>query len=95
MNNLALRRTLGKKSISGKYQTAVVSGGYISRSTDYGVTWSQVGSSEVWYGVSMSSDGKYQTAVVSGDYIYRSTDYGVTWSQVGSSDYYWGVAINK
>ena len=64
MNNLALRRTLGKKSIGGKYQTAVATDGIIYRSTDYGVTWSQVGNSYSWRGVSMSSDGKYQTAVV-------------------------------
>ena len=95
MNNLALRRTLGKKSISGKYQTAVVYNGYIYRSTDYGVTWSQVGNSNNWYSVAMSSDGKYQTAVVHGGYIYRSTDYGVTWSQVGNSNNCYSVAINK
>ena len=54
MNNLALRRTIGKKSISGKYQTAVISGGYIYRSTDYGVTWSQVGNSNNWYYVAIN-----------------------------------------
>jgi hypothetical protein len=43
--------------------------GYIYRSTNYGVTWTQATSdtSRNWYSVAMSSDGKYQTAVVMED----------------------------
>jgi photosystem II stability/assembly factor-like uncharacterized protein len=69
-------------SSDGKYQTAVEYDGYIYRSTNYGVTWTQATSDTTrnWYSVAMSSDGKYQTAVVNGGYIYRSTNYGVTWN---------------
>ena len=54
MNNLALRRTLGKKSISGKYQTAVAYNGYIYRSIDYGVTWTYVGSGGDYWSVAIN-----------------------------------------
>ena len=100
MGTINIRRTFGANKVeSGKYQTAVINGGYIYRSTDYGVTWNQATSdtSRSWNSVAMSSDGKFQTAVDYGGYIYRSTDYGVTWNQV-TSDATRGwflVAINK
>ena len=43
MGTINIRRTFGANKVeSGKYQTAVVSGGYIYRSTNYGVTWNQI-----------------------------------------------------
>ena len=87
MGTINIRRTFGNKKVeSGKIQVVAVYGGYIYRSTDYGVTWNQVTSDAArnWYSVAMSSDGKYQTAVIYGGYIYRSTDYGVTWNQATS-----------
>ena len=100
MGTINIRRTFGANKVeSGKYQTAVASGGYIYRSTDYGVTWNQATSdtSRYWQLVAMSGDGKYQTAVVNGGYIYRSTDYGVTWNQITSdvTRNWQSVAINK
>ena len=55
MNTLR-RRTFGNKVISGKYQTAVVSRGYIYRSTDFGVTWSPVtaAGSRDWYAIAIN-----------------------------------------
>ena len=71
-------------SASGQYQTALVQGGYIYVSTNYGSTWTQdttVTTTKNWYGVSVSASGQYQTAVVFGNYIYTSTNYGSTWTQ--------------
>ena len=64
-----------------KYQTAVVNGGYIYASSDYGVTWTEkTTSSQNWSAVAMSFSGQYQTAVVNGEYIYTSSNYGSTWT---------------
>jgi photosystem II stability/assembly factor-like uncharacterized protein/predicted acyltransferase (DUF342 family) len=80
-------------SSNGQYQTAVVNGGYIYRSNDYGVTWSQVSSydpysivnfSVQWSSVAMSANGQYQSVGLNSGYSYISNDYGVTWTQ-GSS----------
>jgi photosystem II stability/assembly factor-like uncharacterized protein len=100
MGTINIRRTFGANKVErGKYQTAVVDGGYIYRSTNYGVTWTQATSDTTrsWSSVAMSSDGKYQTAVANGGYIYRSTNYGVTWntSMSDTSRNWNSVAINK
>jgi hypothetical protein len=67
MGTINIRRTFGANKVErGKYQTAVEhDGGYIYRSTNYGVTWTQATSDTTrnWSSVAMSSDGKYQTAV--------------------------------
>jgi len=81
-------------SSDGKYQTAVVFGGYIYISTDYGNTWTPKDSQRSWYSVAMSSDGKYQTAVSSG-YIYISTDYGNTWTPKDSPRGWISVAMSS
>lgn len=81
-------------NIDGKYQTAVVYGGYIYTSSNYGVTWTQRADSRDWFDVSISSDGQYQTAVVANGYIYTSSDYGVTWAQRASSQLWRIVSIS-
>ena len=50
------RRTLTSSNIDGKYQTAVASGDYIYRSTDYGVTSAQAESDATrsWYTVAVN-----------------------------------------
>jgi len=70
-------------SSDGKYMAAVVSGGYIYTSNDYGNTWLQKTSdtARAWSGITSSASGQYLAAVVSGDYVYTSSDYGNTWSQ--------------
>ena len=74
----------------GKYQTAVVNGEYIYRSTDYGVSWNPITTySKNWSSVSVSSSGQYQTAVVNGEYIYRSEDYGVSWNPITTYSKNW------
>jgi hypothetical protein len=70
---------------TGQYQSAVVFGGYIYTSSNYGQTWTPraTDSNRNWRSISISSSGQYQTAVCSsiapGEYIYRSSDYGNTW----------------
>ena len=57
MGTINIRRTFGaNKGESGKYQTAVIYGGYIYRSTDYGVTWNQATSdtSTYWFSVAIN-----------------------------------------
>ncbi|NHZ86281.1 MAG: hypothetical protein GWP19_10425 [Planctomycetia bacterium] len=80
---------------SGKWVTAVVDGGYIYVSDDYGVTFYQLGTSQSWWGVDMNQTGKYQTAVVYGEYIYSSNDNGQSWVQRSVSKYWTGIAIDS
>jgi hypothetical protein len=70
-------------SSTGQYQTAVVTGGTIWTSSDYGVSWiaRTTPGSRGWWWVSLSSTGQYQTAVVNGGNIWTSSDYGVNWTE--------------
>ena len=89
-------------SATGQYQSAVVYGGGIYISSNYGVDWSLVPSvngastSGNWFSISLSSTGQYQSAVISGGGIYTSYNFGVTWSLVPAANgaptnNYWAV----
>jgi len=82
----------------GKYQTAVVNGGYIYRSHDYGETWTPIATYyKNWISVSVSSSGQYQTAVANGEYIYISQNYGVSWTPITTYSKNWkyvSVSLN-
>jgi len=69
-------------SSTGLYQTAVVYGGKIYTSSDYGVNWTERQSNNRdWSSVSISATGEYQTAIAANSsQIYTSTDYGVNWT---------------
>ena len=86
-------------SSTGQYQTAVINGGYIYTSSNYGVTWTQNTSapSTYWSLVAISSTGQYQTVVINGGRIYTSSNYGVTWTQNTSapSDNWQSVSISS
>ena len=82
-------------SSDGRYQTAVVFGGQIYISDDYGATWTAVESTRNWRSVSMSSDGRYQTAVVLSGQIYISDDYGATWTAVESNRSWHSVSMSS
>jgi hypothetical protein len=83
-------------SSSGQHQSAVTYGGgiyggiYIS--SNYGVTWSLVPSTNGaptnvnWISISISSTGQYQSAVINGGGIYTSYNFGVTWSLVPAAN---------
>ena len=76
-------------SASGQYQTAVINGGFIYYSTDYGITWNKSNSiSGTWTSVAMSSSGQYQTGVINGS-IYYSINYGVNWTESSSPTANW------
>lgn len=79
---------------SGKWITAVVNGGYIYRSNDYGTNWTQVGTSQYWWGISMDTTGMYQAAVANGGYIYESNDFGVIWAQEGTSQAWSAISVS-
>jgi len=77
---------------TGQYQTAVINGGIIRTSSDFGVTWtSRTTTNQSWRPLSLSSTGQYQTAVVFGGKIYTSSDYGVNWTERDSVRQ-WGFA---
>ncbi len=61
---------------------AVVNGGYIYISNDYGTSWTELTSSGIkaWNSIAINSTGKILAATVSSGYIYTSNDYGVTWT---------------
>ncbi len=86
---------VGVPSETGKYQTAVVNGGQIYVSSDYGNTWTAKDSDRGWMGVSISSTGQYQTAVVWSGQIYNSSDYGNTWTAKESSRTWRSVSISS
>jgi photosystem II stability/assembly factor-like uncharacterized protein len=71
-------------STDGKYMTAINSGGFIYTSSNYGVDWGLVQTSEIgenlWTGISISVNGKYQTVLnTQSGHIYISTNYGSYW----------------
>jgi len=68
-------------SADGQYQlVAEVSGlKQCSLSSNYGSTFSVVGSVGIFFAVAMSATGKYQMAVSQFDGIHNSSDYGTTW----------------
>jgi hypothetical protein len=77
-------------SSSGQYQLIVDWGngnnyGWVYRSTNYGVDWTQLGNSpgyKAWYGAAISTSGQYQTVVgdINTGRIVVSNNYGVSWS---------------
>jgi len=76
-------------SADGQRQTAVIDGGRIWRSFDFGNNWEVVASdttNRAWKDVAMSSTGQYQTGVLgttgTGRGIWVSSDFGENWTNV-------------
>jgi hypothetical protein len=76
-------------SSNGKYQSAVINGGKLYRSTNWGVTWAEPATTATlgnknWTSINVSSTGQYQTACISDGTtttsMYTSSDYGITWT---------------
>merc|ERR1711871_859948 len=90
-------------SSDGRKQTAVVFGGNIWTSQDYGVTWTEdtsVGSIKNWNDIAMSSDGTQQTANIFATWgnIWTSQDSGATWTEdtsVGALKLWNGIAMSS
>lgn len=82
-------------SHNGQYQVAVSSGRpYVS--SNYGVTWSVVGTvpSGNWTSVAISDNGQYQTATRGVGLIYISSDYGANWASTASSKNWFCCAMS-
>ena len=82
-------------SKTGQYQSAVISGGNIWTSSDYGVTWTSRATALSWNSVSLSSTGQYQSATVNGGFIWTSSDYGVTWTSRATSSTWNSVSLSS
>jgi hypothetical protein len=60
---------------------AVVNGGGIYTSSNYGDTWTQTSApSKFWKSIASSSNGMKLVAIVNGGGIYTSSDYGENWT---------------
>jgi hypothetical protein len=82
-------------SACGQNQCAIVNGGNIWYSLNYGATWSTSSApSRAWQSISISSSGKYVSAVANGDYIYYSADSGRTWTSAASIQAWYGIAVS-
>ena len=71
-------------SVDGTKLVAAIYGGYIWRSSDSGITWTQdtsVGGVKNWYNITSSIDGTKLVAVVYGGSIWTSNDSGITWNE--------------
>jgi len=80
--------------VGGDYRTAVVYGGQIYVSTDFGNTWVAKDSNREWYYIAMSSDGSRQSAVDAEGYIYVSTNFGNTWNPTDSIGIWSSIAMS-
>ncbi len=86
---------IGVPTETGQYQTAVVYGGQIYISSDYGNTWTAKESNRSWTDIAISATGKYQTAVAYSSQIYVSSDYGNTWTAKDSNRDWYSVAVSS
>jgi len=67
-------------SATGQYQALCATSNYINISNNFGITWTQVGSSQTWTSVAISANGQYMVACGGGS-IFTSLDYGNSWKQ--------------
>lgn len=66
--------------------------GYLYRSSDYGVTWSQTNFYGYWLKISSSDDGRYVIAIDYSGYIYLSSNYASSFTQITSIGNPGGIA---
>lgn len=91
----ALRSWEGITSDStGQYLAAVVSGGQIYTSQDYGATWTLQRNSITanWYSIASDKTGQYLAASAYAGQIYTSDNYGVTWTARAASRNWYHIA---
>jgi hypothetical protein len=82
-------------STTGQYQTAVVYGGQIHTSSDFGINWTPRYNSFDWQSVSLSSTGQYQTAVVYAGQIHTSSDFGINWTPRYNTSNWQSVSLSS
>ena len=92
-------------------QNTTINGGYLYKSTDYGLTWTQITSAgtKLWSKIAVSDDGTKLVAVtvattgyVSGEYVvtknpelFYSTNSGSTWTNQGADAGWDSVSISS
>ncbi len=76
-------------SADGRVQAVAPEHGYVQESTDYGMSWVNVGSNRDWSGIAMNSNGTRQVALCYESTPYYSTDSGATWATSASDTAYW------
>jgi len=81
-------------SADGSIQAAIVFGGKIYISIDFGDSWTAYDSDRDWTGISMSDDGSVMSACVNTGKIYISTDVGQTWTAKDSVRNWSGIAVS-
>jgi hypothetical protein len=79
-------------SADGSKLVAVVNGGQIHTSVNYGTNWSPRDANRAWSSVASSADGTKLVACVNGGQIYTSTDSGASWSPRDAARAWSGVA---
>lgn len=88
-------------SSNGLICLAAGGGGYLQKSTDGGVTWSNIvsvgTSSSTWSCAAMSADGTKMAACISSGAIYTSSDSGANWTlRSNAGNRVWGcIAISS
>ena len=93
----------GQRIIATSYIPIGDGGGRIYKSADGGGTWTAVGLSLDWVGVTMSANGRYGYTItydqgVGASQFYRSSDYGGTWQKVvavSDAHYHYDVACSS
>ena len=80
----AISRVTGQYQLLAQASVYNASQGYIFKSSDYGVSWTQLSSLyNYWQKVAISGNGQYMLAVAYGNgAAWRSSDYGATWTQI-------------
>jgi hypothetical protein len=77
-------------SSSGQYVVAVINGGYVWLSSNYGHSYSQSARSPYGQYASVTSDSTFaHLYAATNQYIYSSTDQGTSWSQITTTVYAW------
>jgi hypothetical protein len=68
-------------SSNGKYVYAVVNGGSIYASSDYGLHWNiSLQNNRLWTSIATSSSGKYVYSCDNNTFSYFSINYGSSWN---------------
>lgn len=78
-----------RNSIDGKYMAITAATASVAKylfvSSDYGVTWNQVGSTQKFVSLAFTDDGSKIYALIQGVGVCVSTNMGVNWSTVYSN----------
>ena len=81
-NNSQSWYSVDASSSDGKYVYAVVNGGFIYSSGNYGLHWNvSLPSARSWTSITISANGQYVYCCSDNTYSYFSFDYGNNWNK--------------